>query len=442
MSLTRTLVRQINSKPITSADREQAALLVLDALASAYAGSVTDVGKRFLTWSERRGDASVCARSFLLGAITHITETDDLHRGSVTHPGCVVIPAVLALSSQQRFNNHQLLDAVIRGFEAVCRVGMSVGPTHYKVWHNTSTCGPFGSAMAIGDLLQLDEDQLVWALGNAGTQASGLWEFLSDGAMSKHVHAGRGSEAGVLAAELASLGVTGAEKILDGDKGFYKGLCPDPDSSQLNIPGDAPWQVHQTSIKPWPSCRHTHPAIDAALELSGQLGNSLISEVAVETYQAALDLCDRTEALNEYQAKFSLQHCVATALSNGEVHLDSFDESARSDAQDLSKRVSVACESPFSNDYPAAWGARVSVTTTDDRVLEASRHHCKGDPENALDSAAMQAKALGLLHKSGLSEQQANALCHSILAMPDAQQEVDTSALYPKFQAGEFRGES
>ncbi len=433
MSLTRKLIRQINEKPISAADREQAALLVLDALASAYAGSGTEVGKRFLTWAEQRGGASVGSRAFLLGTLTHITETDDLHRGSVTHPGCVVIPAVLALSGQQRVKNADLLDAVIRGFEAVCRVGMSVGPAHYKVWHNTSTCGPFGSAMAIGSLLGLDEDQLVWAMGNAGTQASGLWEFLTDGAMSKHLHAGRGSEAGVLAAELAQLGITGAENILDGSKGFYKGLCPDPDSSHLNIPANAAWQVHETSIKPWPSCRHTHPAIDAALELSGQLGNSLINEVAVETYQAALDLCDRTQALNEYQAKFSLQHCVATALSNGEVNLDSFDESARNDAQDLCKRVSVSCNSPFSEDYPRAWGAKVSVKTSDDRLLEASREHCKGDPELALNSNDMQAKAFGLLQHSGLSDSQAKALCDSILAMPQAQQEVVDPVLYPDF---------
>ena len=345
----------------------------------------------------------------------------------------MVIPAVLALSGRKQIKNVDLLDAVIKGFEAVCRVGMTVGPAHYKVWHNTSTCGPFGSAMAIGTLLGLDEDQLVWALGNAGTQASGLWEFLSDGAMSKHLHAGRGCEAGVLAAELAELGVTGAENILDGEKGFYKGLCSDEDSSLLNIPEDAAWQVHQTSIKPWPSCRHTHPAIDAALELSEQLGNSLISEVAVETYQAALDLCDRTQALNEYQAKFSLQHCVATALSHGEVHLGSFDESAREDAHDLCKRVSVSCESPFSDEYPKAWGARVSVKTTDERVLQASRQHCKGDPENSLNSADMQTKALGLLQRSGLSEQDAKSLCDSILKMPDAQQEVVTPVLYPGF---------
>ena len=267
MSLTRNLVRQIREKPITASDREIAALLVLDAMASAHAGASTAIGNKFKLWGERHA-RSLSEEVFQNACLTHITETDDLHRESVTHPGCVVVPVVLALAAQRPISSQQFLDAVIRGFEAVCRVGMSVGPKHYKVWHNTATCGPFGSAMAAAELLQLSEDEAVWALGNAGTQSSGLWEFLHDGAMSKHVHAGRGAQAGVVAAELAACGISGAEHILEGEKGFYRGLCEDPDPSQVVIKADSPWQVHRTSIKPWPSCRHTHPAIDAALELS------------------------------------------------------------------------------------------------------------------------------------------------------------------------------
>lgn len=56
---------------------------------------------------------------------------------------------------------------------------MAVGSEHYRVWHTTSTCGPFGSAMAAAEPLDLNEDQAVWALGNAGTQSWGLWEFLT-----------------------------------------------------------------------------------------------------------------------------------------------------------------------------------------------------------------------------------------------------------------------
>ena len=142
-------------------------------------------------------------RAFYLGGLCHILEMDDLHRDSVTHPGCVVIPAAWAIAEERDLGGRAFLKAVLAGYEACCRVGMAVGKAHYRVWHNTSTCGPFGSAMAGVDLLGLSEDEAVWALGNAGTQSSGLWQFLESGAMSKHLHTARAAESGVLAALLA-----------------------------------------------------------------------------------------------------------------------------------------------------------------------------------------------------------------------------------------------
>lgn len=148
------------------------------------------------------------------------------------------------------------------------------GRRHYRIWHNTATCGPYGSAMAAASLLGLSEEQTVDALGNAGSQSAGLWEFLDTGAETKHLHAGRGAEVGVVAATQAAHGFTGAPTILEGPRGFFKATCPDPDTSPL-VPDDSdPWQLHLTSIKPWPSCRHTHPAIDCALTLYQRVGGS------------------------------------------------------------------------------------------------------------------------------------------------------------------------
>src|SRR5690606_14080258 len=127
-----------------------------------------------------------------------------------------------------------------------CRVGMAVGPAHYRVWHNTATCGPYGSAMAAAELLGLDDVQAVHALGNAGTQSAGLWQFLETGAMSKHLHAGRAAEAGIVAAELAARGFTGAPAILEGEKGFFAGACPDARPEALLADPAAPWQLRLT----------------------------------------------------------------------------------------------------------------------------------------------------------------------------------------------------
>jgi 2-methylcitrate dehydratase PrpD len=256
--------------------------------------------------------------------------------------------------------------------------------------------------MAAARLLGLDRAQAVDALGNAGTQAAGLWQFLDSGAMSKHLHAGRGAEAGVVAAELAALGFTGAPDILEGARGFFAGLCPDAEPARLLGEPDASWQLRQTSIKPWPSCRHTHPAIDAAQEIRRSLlrdGRSLdeIAGVEVETYAAALALCDRADPRTVYDAKFSLQHAVAAALSWERVDFDAFGDKARGDCASLRASVTLAAAPRFEAAYPAHWGSTVGVRLKDGGAYSAARTDAKGDPEMPLSADEMVEKARGLL---------------------------------------------
>ncbi|MCW5750845.1 MAG: MmgE/PrpD family protein [Alphaproteobacteria bacterium] len=402
-TLTEGLWRLIEAKPVARADLEQAALFVLDALANMQAGRHSEPGRILLEHARRLGrDAG--REALTMGALIHILETDDLHRASVVHPGCVVVPAAYAIARREGAGGRRFLRAVLKGFEACCRVGMGVGPGHYRIWHNTATCGPFGSAYAAGDLIGLDAVQMVHALGNAGTQSAGLWEFLATGAMSKHLHAGRAAEAGVIAADLARLGFTGPPAILEGPKGLFAGACPDPRPEAVLAEPEQPWQLCLTSIKPWPSCRHTHPAIDAALELSARIAPEMVARVEVETYRAAIDVCDRPVANSEYEGKFSLQHCVATALTDGRVDFASFAPEARARLGDLAARVELRLSEPYASAYPRAWGSAVQVTMRDGNVLRAARQHAKGDPEAPLDAAAMQTKARMLLDHGSTTE--------------------------------------
>lgn len=391
-SLTRDLAALIAAKPITAADRRACALFVLDAVANGIGGRNTAQGRIVLDWAASAGD-DAGRRAFTQGALIHILEMDDLHRGSVVHPGCVVVPAALAVAQDTGAGGHAVLDAVLRGFEACCRVGMSVGPSHYKVWHNTATCGPFGSAMAAADLLGLEAERTVDALGNAGTQAAGVWEFLDTGAMSKHLHAGRGAEAGVVAAQLAARGFSGPPQILEGPRGFYAAACPDPHPGAVLADADAPWQLRLTSIKPWPSCRHTHPAIDAALELAA--AGPVDGPVTVTTYRTALDVCDNPVLDSVYGAKFSLQHCVAAALADGKVDFASFEPDARARLAAMRGRIMLAAADPFDSAYPVSWGAKVQAGN---KVAE--RMAAKGDPEAALSEKEMVDKA-GMLMAFG-----------------------------------------
>ena len=402
-TLTQGLIKFIREKPVTPADLEKTALFTLDALANMIAGRNSDPGRKLLDWGKgRMGDTG--RRAFVMGGLTHILEVDDVHRASVVHTGAVTVPAVFALASGNDVPGETILRAVLYGFESTSRVGMAVGPAHYRVWHNTATCGPYGSAMSAATMLDLDDEQTMHALGNAGTQSGGVWEFLKTGAMSKHLHAGRAAEAGVVAAELAALGFTGPPAILEGPTGFFAAACPDPDPGAILRDPGAPWQVHLTSMKPWPSCRHTHPVIDASLALAGQLDLSQVAIINVATYAAALDVCDRPVSSSDYEAKFSLQHCAAAALQRGSMDFAAFGSEARADAASLAAKVRVSAADPYATSYPKAWGAGITVEMNDGTRIESVKAQCKGDPEAALSTDEMIAKARDLIRYAGVND--------------------------------------
>jgi 2-methylcitrate dehydratase PrpD len=427
MSLSASLGELIRSKSVSKDDLHSAALFSLDAIANALAGRKTKQGQIFLRWGREQGsDAGRLA--FVLGGCTHILETDDLHRASVTHPGCVVVPAAVALANREASGGVELLNAILHGFEAMCRVGNAVGAEHYKIWHNTATCGPFGSAMAAASLLRLDDVQTVNALGNAGTQSSGLWQFLETGAMSKHLHAGRAAESGLVAADLAALGFTGPPEILEGAKGFFAGACPDAMPARVTADADADWQLVQTSIKPWPCCRHTHPTIDAALALRDRIDGQEIASVQIETYPAATNVCDRPTPQSEYEAKFSLYHCVAVALQDGAVGFDSFDPDSRERLASTRSRVTVSVAEPWASAYPDAWGGKVSLTTTSGEEFSEERLGAKGDPEMPLSDAEMISKAKMLLEYAELDNSDAFAIVEGVLNLPDGGSATSTVA--------------
>ncbi len=417
MSLTAELIALIREKPVAPGDLARAADFVLDTLACAIAGKDSIPGRALLALARQRGDAPH-HQAFLWGGLAHIVEMDDLHRPSVVHPGSVVIPAAWALAQAQGVDGPTFLRAVLWGYEACCRVGNSVGKGHYAVWHNTATCGPFGSAMAAALLLDLDVHQTRWALGNAGTQAAGLWQFLPDGAMSKHLHTARGAEAGLTAAQLAGLGFTGPDRILEGPKGFYAGACPDPDPTAVTRAPEAPWQLQLTSMKPYPCCRHTHPAIDAALTLFGRVPSHAIQGIEVATYRAAMDVCDRPRPQNPYHAKFSLQHCVAQALTRGQVGFTSFDAPAREAAAPLAERVALVHSGDAEGRYPEHWSATVGVATAEG-VLEAHCHEAAGDPQRPLERTQLLAKVDQVLAFAQLAPDQRTGFIDTVLGLTD-----------------------
>jgi 2-methylcitrate dehydratase PrpD len=419
----------ILNRPVAVHDRERAALHILDWVGCAAAGALTPPGAAMRAWARTLGAGpcrtvgalSLDARDAALvnGAVGNILEMDDFHRAAIVHPGPVVVPAALAQAQAINVSAEALLDAVVRGMEAMIRVGRSVGPAHYRHFHTTATCGVFGAAAAAGSLLGLTPTRLLDALGNAGTQAAGLWQCRLEDTMSKQLHNGRAAQSGVLAAQLAAHGFTGAHQIFEGPLGFWAGLCPDARPDQLIESPDHPWQIHDCSFKPWPACRHTHPLIDAALVLREKLSLDRIRSLRVFGYRDAIGFCNHPVPGTPVEAKFSLQHAAAVVLLRGRPTLDDFDMGAvrDPDVAQLRARVSIAEDTALTARYPQHFGATLEAELDDgSRVIE-HRADALGDTEYPLSHDALLDKARMLMEAAGYSDGHITRMIDACLAL-------------------------
>ncbi|MDI2587536.1 MmgE/PrpD family protein [Psychrobacillus sp. NEAU-3TGS] len=382
-------------------------LCILDYFGSAIAGSnkvpikmiselVEEMGGSEQATLFTGGKSSAVNAALLNGAASHIVELDDIHKGSIIHAATVVIPAALAVAQWKKLSGKDLITAVVIGYEVCFRIGEAVSPSHYYYWHNTATCGTFGAAIAAAKLLNLTEEEMVFALGNAGTQAAGLWEFIVDGAMTKQLHSGKAAMNGLLAALLAQKGFTGPTKILEGDRGFFKAMSEQYDASKITEGLGKEFKILENSFKIHASCRHTHHAIDLLIEVFKERKPSLeeLESITVQSYKAAIDITDNDDPTTEYAAKFSLQFCSALAILTGSAGLVDFNESNLWDDQirQLLKKIKVCIDPDINANYPEQWGATVEVTLANGETIHKQSDFPKGDPENAVTSEELVEK--------------------------------------------------
>jgi 2-methylcitrate dehydratase PrpD len=356
------------------------------------------------------GRGSAAAAAFANGVASHILELDDVHKGSTLHAAAPVIPAALAVAERERASGEDFLLAVALGYEAALRVGEAVNPSHYRFWHPTGTAATFGAAAAAGSLLSLTSPQMLDALGSAGTQAAGLWEFNADGAMSKSLHPGKAALNGVLAADLARAGFTGASRILEGERGFFRATTASYDASRVTDGLGERWKIVENCYKLHSCCGHTHTAIDVALDVRSRLGwqaeSALgnIASVDIETYGPGYEIVKEANPATPYRAKFSLVYCVAVALIEGSVGLEQF-SADRFDGEGvvsphiaaLLPRIRVSVRDDLTATYPARWPTRVLVSLRDGTQHREASDYPRGNPENPVSTAVLEEKFLALV---------------------------------------------
>jgi 2-methylcitrate dehydratase PrpD len=359
------------------------------------------------------------------GAASHIVEQDDVHNGSVFHPGTVVFPAALAAAQDVDASGRALLAAAVAGYEAGIRIGGYLGRSHYRVFHTTGTAGTLAAAAAVAHLLGTDPPVMLHAFGSAGTQAAGLWEFLRDAADSKQLHTAKAAADGLLAAYLARDGFTGAQHILEGTQGMAAGMSSDADPRKLTAALGERWGVLETSFKYHASCRHTHPAADALLQAmtDRRLTADRIAHVRAFVYQAAIDVLGPIhDPQTVHQAKFSMEFVLALIALHQHAGVADFNEQTLHDPRirQLMGRVEMVFDPEIDAAYPERWIGKVEVETTDGEVFVSYVPIPKGDPANTLTRAETEAKAYRLAaYRQGASHAEMDALIARVWALDD-----------------------
>jgi 2-methylcitrate dehydratase PrpD len=363
------------------------------------------------------------------GAAAHALEMDDTHQGGSIHLGAVVLPAALAAGQLAAATGDALLRAAVGGYEVAARLAMAVQPAeHYaRGFHPTGTCGAFGAAAAAGMLFDLDAAGLARALGIAGSQASGLLEFLADGAWTKRLHPGWSASAGLHAAALAGAGFSAPATVLEGRFGFLRAYSGAPLDGPLARPA-AGFELMRTGIKPHACCRYMQAPIDAALALRAAhaIDPAVVERIDVGIVGAGFPIvCEpiarKRRPRSVVDAQFSLPFGVAVALARGAASPVEFVVETAEDplVVALMDRVEPVRDPALDAAYPRVWPAWVRIALRNGRTVEERVTHALGDPENFPDAAALEAKFRALARRV-LPDAQIDRLAAAVADLPRA----------------------
>ncbi|MGV9796501.1 MmgE/PrpD family protein [Mycobacterium sp. NPDC003449] len=379
--------------------------------------SAEDTGVCALVAGSRSVDARAAA--LINGTASHTVEFDDIFRDGIYHPGSPTVAAALAAAQQLDLGGERFLRAVAIGYEIGDRIAAAIQPAHYRFWHTTGTVGAIGAAAAVADLLELDTDSFAHALATATTMAAGLQQAFRSDSMSKPLHAGHAADSGLVAAQLAGGGYTGALDILEGSAGFGAGMSDQPDwPKSVELLGK-PWGITAATVKNHACCGHTFAAVDAALELRDQgLDPNLVEAIEIRTYTTATRVAGNPDPSTEFEAKFSLAYCVAAAIWLGSVRLAAFSREnlGHPGIRALLPRVTVIADPEFDVDFPGRRRARVTVRMADGTDRHRQRDTRKGDPDDPLTDDEMRGKFLELAEPV-IGERRAEILAEQLWAV-------------------------
>jgi 2-methylcitrate dehydratase PrpD len=329
--------------------------------------------------------------ALLNGITSHVEDFDDTLPRNYIHASSPVASALLAYASANRVSGPDLVHAFVLGFEATSRLGNATYPSHYTAgWHSTGSVGVFGAAIAIGTLLGLTQEQMIWAIGLAGTQAAGVREQF--GSMGKALHPGRAAQNGYAAALLAQKGFTSGAHGIEGPRGWASVTSAERDLSKVTDGLGASWELHVNTYKPFPCGIVNHPAIDACIQLHDEHGVAPGDVAALRLHVAPLviDLCGKTDIHTGLEGKFSVVHGASVGLVRGRAGLREYTDEAVGDpdVKAVRERATREADDPTVTED----GVHVELELTDGRVLEKRLTASLGNLQRPLTDDQLSAK--------------------------------------------------
>lgn len=321
--------------------------------------------------------------AFANSVAEHSIELDDVDDLALFHHGPPVVSAALAAAEHRGASGHELLVAMLAGCEMMNRLSLATNPVlRDRGFHTTPTCGVFGAAVAAGRLLGLTAGELTSALGLAGAQAGGLMEMYGP-SMQKRINPGPAARDGVVSAELAALGFTGADTILDGPRGFGAAFADRLNSAVLlgELGTSVPVVVE---YKPYSAARPIHNAIDCALNLSRRhaIEAASIERVVVHRHPAWAAYHTNDAPKTYHEAQVSLPFSVALAFAEGRAFPDQYADErlGRPELAGLARRVTIETQ----DSLPRGVSCRMVVTLADGREFEEQVDDPKGSVGNPM----------------------------------------------------------
>jgi 2-methylcitrate dehydratase PrpD len=383
---------------------------ILDSIGLAFAGSVADSGKLVRRHLDAQhlaeGTATVIGTArklaprfaaFANGIAIHADDYDDTQLASapdrvyglLTHPSAPALPAALAVAEKLDASGPDTMLAYHLGVEVECKIAEAIAPRHYQTgFHSTGTAGTFGAAAAAAKLIGLEEEAVARALSVAGSQSAGLRENF--GTMTKPFHAGRASESGVVAAELASLGWTATDTILEAPRGFFQAAGGGYDASAIEGKLGNPWTFLEpgVSIKPHPSGSLTHPASAVMLGLIRRHGIKAadVALVRVGTNSNMPNALIHHRPTDALQAKFSMEFCMALLLVDGRADLDQFTDAAtrRADLKAMIEKIDFVVDDEAERAGFNKMTSIVTIAMKDGQVVSGRADFGKGSPADPM----------------------------------------------------------